>query len=175
MVRQSIRITSQPGTYALLFRCETPFQAVVGKLGPTQVGAGYWVYVGSAFGPGGLRSRLAHHLKPSTRRHWHLDYIKHALDPIEIWATNDPIRREHRWADVFAGLKGASRPIAGFGASDCSCLSHLIHMPRRPDYAIFKKQIQTEKAVNGSLLRYGLDSGIQRPFKLKGDNASAGV
>ena len=42
------------GTYALMFKCATPFQAVAGKFGPVFLSTGYWIYVGSAFGPGGL-------------------------------------------------------------------------------------------------------------------------
>ena len=150
---QSIRITRHPGTYALVFLCKTPFHAVIGKFGPIRIATGYWVYVGSAFGPGGLRARLAHHLKPSTRPHWHLDYIKCGLHPVEIWATDDDVKRECGWAGVFSELKGATRPIAGFGASDCSCRSHLIHLPRRPDFSEFSIKTEAEKSSNGSLFR----------------------
>ena len=154
---QPLKIGEAQGTYALVFQCKTSFHAVIGKLGSIRIGTGYWVYVGSAFGPGGLRSRLTHHLKPSTRPHWHLDYIKTALHPVEIWATTNAVKREHEWAGVFSTLKGATRPIAGFGASDCSCLSHLIHLPRRPDFSKFKKQIITKKSANGALFRWVLD------------------
>ena len=41
------------------------------------------------------KSIVAHHLKPSYRQHWHLDYIKHGLQPIEIWTTTDLVKREH--------------------------------------------------------------------------------
>ena len=157
MVDQSIQITKQQGTYALMFKCEIPFLAVAGRLGSIQIDSGFWVYVGSAFGPGGLRSRLAHHLKPSTRPHWHLDYIKHALHPIEIWVTVDEVKREHDWAGIFSTLKGAVRPIEGFGASDCSCLSHLIHLPRRPDYSTFLKQTGTIEPANSAFFRFVLD------------------
>ena len=48
--------STKHGTYALVFGCSAPFQAVAGKLGPVFLSSGYWIYVGSAFGPGGLRS-----------------------------------------------------------------------------------------------------------------------
>jgi Uri superfamily endonuclease len=155
LVCQSMRITNEPGTYALVCLCQTPFHAVIGKLGSKRIAAGYWVYVGSAFGPGGLRARLAHHLRPSARPRWHLDYIKTALQPIDIWATDDVVKREHDWAGVFSALKGATRPIAGFGASDCSCRSHLIHLPRRPDVSTFSEKI---KSADSSLFRWVLDT-----------------
>jgi Uri superfamily endonuclease len=147
------------GTYALVFNCSAPFQAVIGKLGPVFLTSGYWIYVGSAFGPGGLRSRLSYHLKPSHRPHWHLDYIKSALRPVEIWTTTDTIKREHDWAAIFSTGNGASRPIAGFGATDCTCRSHLIHLPRRPSFYRFKKQTRTVIPAHGPLFRLDLKKG----------------
>lgn len=149
------------GTYALVFNCSTSFQAVVGKLGPVYLSSGYWIYVGSAFGLGGLRSRLSHHLKPSHRPHWHLDYIKSTLRLVEIWTTTDTIKREHDWAAIVSTFNGASRPIEGFGATDCTCRSHLIHLPRRPGFFRFKKQTRTVIPAQGRLFRYDLK---QEPF-----------
>jgi len=144
------------GTYALIFSCPVPFKAVAGKLGPVFISSGYWIYVGSAFGPGGLRSRLSHHLKPSHRPHWHLDYIKSALRPVEFWTTTDPVKREHNWAAVLAALNGASRPIQGFGATDCTCRSHLIHLPRLPGFYHFTMQVCREIPAHGPLSRFDL-------------------
>lgn len=145
MAGQSLKISNHSGTYALVFKCNAPFEAVVGKLGPVKISAGYWVYVGSAFGPGGLRSRLAHHLKPSTRPHWHLDYIKSALHLVKIWTTTDAFKREHAWATAFSTMKDASCPIANFGATDCTCRSHLIHLQRPPCFSWFKKHLRIVK------------------------------
>ena len=147
------------GTYALIFSCSAPFQAVAGKLGPVFISSGYWIYVGSAFGPGGLCSRLSHHLKPSHRPHWHLDYIKSALRPIEIWTTTDPVKREHDWAALFSARNGASRPIAGFGATDCKCRSHLIHMTRPPSFCRFEKRARRVMLAHGPLFRFDLTKG----------------
>lgn len=145
------RIPPDHGTYALIYRCDVPFQAVAGKLGPVSFAAGHWIYIGSAFGPGGLKSRLTHHLKPAVRPHWHLDYVKHALIPIEIWLTTDPLKQEHAWASDLWHLKGASCPIAGFGASDCTCRAHLIHLRRQPGFNGFSKRIR--KTTQGDLMR----------------------
>ncbi len=147
------------GTYALVFRSSAPFQAVAGKLGSVFLSSGYWIYVGSAFGSGGLRSRLSHHLKPSHRPHWHLDYIKSALRPIEIWTTTDPVKREHDWATLFSDLNGASRPIEGFGATDCKCRSHLIHMTRSPGFYRFEKQVRRVIPAHGPIFRFDLTKG----------------
>jgi len=139
-----MRHINQPGTYALVYQCTTPFRATVGKLGPMEGGPGCWIYVGSAFGSGGLKARLRHHLKPSQRPHWHLDYIKAGLQPLEIWVTADTEKREHAWAQVFSGLQGSTCPAAGFGATDCSCRSHLIFRSRRPSFSTFRKKVRQQ-------------------------------
>lgn len=145
------KIPSGHGTYALVYRCDTPFAAVAGKLGPVSFATGHWVYVGSAFGPGGLKARLNHHLIPSLRPHWHLDYVKHALTPLEIWLTTDSDKHEHAWASDLWHLKGASCPIAGFGASDCACRAHLIHLRRQPSFVGLKRRIGI--TIQGVLVR----------------------
>ena len=145
------RIPRARGTYALIYQCDAPFQTVVGRLGPVCLSTGYWIYVGSAFGPGGLKSRLGHHLKPSHRPHWHLDYVKHFLKPVEIWLSTDTIKQEHVWAIDLSCLIGATCPIAGFGASDCSCLSHMIHLRRKPGFSGFQKRIR--QTTKGRLMR----------------------
>lgn len=142
-----------PGTYALIFHCDAPFRVRVGKLGFVEGPRGYWIYVGSAFGPGGLASRLAHHLKPSQRPHWHLDYLKTAFRPVDIWTTTDPVKRECIWARCFSALKGSTCPIAGFGASDCTCLSHLIHRLRKPGFVNFRRNLRRQIANHGPLYR----------------------
>jgi Uri superfamily endonuclease len=37
---------------------------------------GYYLYLGSALGLGGLRTRIADRQKPSLRPHWHFDYLR---------------------------------------------------------------------------------------------------
>jgi len=90
-----------------------------------QLQHGYYVYVGSALGPGGLRARIAHHQKLSTRPHWHIDYLRAHAQIKCIWFSYDVRRREHQWAGVMGTVSRAKIPLRGFGASDCNCQSHL--------------------------------------------------
>ena len=153
------RIPAHHGTYALIFRCDARFEAEVGKLGTVSFITGHWVYIGSAFGSGGLRSRLGHHLKPTPRPHWHLDYVKHGLEPIEIWLTVHSAKHEHRWAEVLSRLSGATCPVKGFGASDCRCRTHLIHLRQRPDFIRFKNRVG--EAIDGTLIRMPVPAAAQ--------------
>ena len=77
--------TPQTGTYALVLASTKAAPVRVGKLGSLQLQPGFYVYVGSAHGPGGLRARLAHHLEPTARPHWHIDYLRAHTNPEEVW------------------------------------------------------------------------------------------
>jgi Uri superfamily endonuclease len=154
LICMDMKITSQHGTYALVFQCHQPKAVTVGNLGDVLIASGFWIYVGSAFGPGGLRSRLRHHLKPSPSPHWHMDYIKTVMQPVEIWTTTDTVKREHEWARALASLRGASQPIAGFGATDCDCRAHLIHLCRQPQISGFRSKIRKMIPSQGRLSKW---------------------
>ena len=142
---------AQPGTYALGMRCSSDQQVEVGKLGSLRLQSGFYVYVGSAFGPGGLKARIAHHVKISERPHWHIDYLHPALDLTEIWFTHDSRHREHQWAGVLANLSGATIPISGFGASDCRCNSHLFFFDSPPSGAGFCRRVHAILNPHGKI------------------------
>jgi len=52
------------------------------------------MFVGSAFGPGGLRSRIKHHTQPVRSAHWHIDYLRQAANVIDIWHSADDESRQ---------------------------------------------------------------------------------
>ena len=114
------------GIYCLILEndaCIIP----IGSLGEVPFQRGWHVYAGSALGPGGL-SRVRRHLQLSARKrpapHWHID---HLLVSPHFWiqytvCAPTTLRLECRLA---AAIGGDS--IGGFGASDCSCRSHLFY------------------------------------------------
>jgi len=126
------------GTYVLSLSLQTGCCIQIGKLGTFHFPTGYYCYVGSAFGPGGLEGRLRHHLRPSQRPHWHLDYLKRCTEPESIWIVPDGVKHEHTWAKALSTMAGASVPASKFGASDCKCPSHLYHFQREPSLSRFK-------------------------------------
>ena len=136
------RLQSTPGTYALLLSAASDELVQIGRLGQLHVRAGFYVYVGSAFGPGGVRAHLAHHCRPAARPHWHIDYLRVAAHIITIWYTYDTLRREHQWAEVLQRACGASIPLQRFGASDCTCASHLYCLRTRPSWNAFRSGIR---------------------------------
>ena len=144
---------SYPGTYALLLSASRKGIITVGKIGTLQLQPGFYVYIGSAFGPGGLKARIGHHCKNTAHPHWHIDYLTSALTLKEIWYTGDPVRREHQWAETISIIRGASVPLIGFGSSDCRCQSHLYFFKSKPGSKHFRRKIQSN--IDGHSRIYG--------------------
>ena len=140
--RRPPHLQSTPGTYALTLSATADALVQIGLLGQLHVRAGFYVYVGSAFGPGGVRARIAHHCRPAARPHWHIDYLRVAVHPITIWYTYDTLRREHQWAEVLRRTHGVSIPLQRFGASDCTCVSHLYFLSTRRSWHAFRGGIR---------------------------------
>ena len=134
-------MTNAPGTYALLLRSETQRDIGVGALGTMTVRPGAYVYVGSAFGPGGLRARVQRHARGDGARHWHVDALRAATTLDAVWYTHDPERRECTWADIVWSLPDATVPLEGCGASDCNCSAHLARITEGPSLDRFRDQI----------------------------------
>ena len=125
------------GTYALVLHLEQREEITVGKLGTFTFPAGYYLYVGSALGPGGLEARLARHRRREKKLRWHVDYLLAHAQLMEVWSAASTDKLECLWAQVAQALPGTEVPVPGFGSSDCRCLSHLIYLARKPTYEEF--------------------------------------
>jgi Uri superfamily endonuclease len=123
-------IASAPGAYVLLAHLAEPACIAVGALGERTFEAGYYLYVGSALG--GLRARLARHLRAEKRLHWHIDYLLEQARVCEVWWAVSPERLECAWASALSGAAGMAPCAAPFGASDCRCATHLFYGAERP-------------------------------------------
>lgn len=127
------------GTYLLLLRMNNPHQIEIGKLGCFNFPAGNYIYLGSAFGPGGIYARINRHRKLQKPLHWHIDYLrsKCVITAVIIWnqehglaGTSIPILRfECLWSKTLLSIPRALIPVSGFGSSDCQsgCPSHLLY------------------------------------------------
>jgi Uri superfamily endonuclease len=142
-------VQSRPGTYALLLSSATNALIRIGRLGNLLLQRGFYVYVGSALGPGGVRGRLGHHVRPAERPHWHIDYLRKKTTLEAVWFRYHRKSLEHAWAKRFGEMPGASVPMAGFGSSDCDCQSHLFFFKKcpRPPARIGAISLKLKKAV----------------------------
>lgn len=127
----------EPGTYALLLRSRSNKKIMVGRLGQINLELGYYIYVGSAFGPGGVKARVSRHMRRKETRHWHIDYAREFMEPYAVWYSHDNNHLEHIWAQKLEEINSMSSVI-GFGCSECKCTSHFFHTTIKPDFAMLR-------------------------------------
>ena len=121
-----------PGTYALILKSESNTCVQIGRWREIQLKPSYYIYVGSALGPGGIRARVSRHLRTDKRPHWHIDYLRRYVSLVEVWVGYDAKPLEHQWATIFLNTPGMTS-IQGFGCSDCKCSSHLFYTDKMPN------------------------------------------
>ena len=121
------------GAYALLIALPMPLRIDIRRLGGVELPPGRYVYCGSANGPGGLRARLARHLRHDKKPHWHVDRITAVSEVIAVYIAVGGCE-----CDLMARVLSTPNtwvPIAGFGSSDCrDCPSHLATVA--PDFRL---------------------------------------
>ena len=127
---------SKPGTYVLVMRSRRRVTAQIGRWGRLDVRPGYYLYVGSAFGPGGVAARVSRHCREAKSKRWQVDYLREHAAMAAVWCSHDTVRLEHHWAQALAEMPG-SLPVPGFGCSDCHCEAHLFFSQRPPDFQAF--------------------------------------
>ncbi|MDY6770104.1 MAG: GIY-YIG nuclease family protein [Candidatus Nanohaloarchaea archaeon] len=122
------------GTYTLLIRLAADAAITVGALGELEFDHGFYGYTGSAFGPGGF-ARVDRHRRTAAgdneTRHWHIDHL--LAHPEAAIVDVFTLEGEDRECDIAQELPG--EPVDGFGASDCSCGSHLMFSRDRDELA----------------------------------------
>lgn len=133
------------GTYLLIMQSEARQQIEVGRLGLMQLDVGYYLYVGSAFGPGGVRARAKHHMAISARPRWHIDYLRRVCELKAVWCCYDEVHREHQWVTLLESQPGLTIGMAGFGASDHPGKSHLFYCYDEPSFVAFSRRARKQK------------------------------
>ncbi len=116
------------GAYLLLMEMKTPQTIKVGGLGMIDFKKGWYIYVGSAMA--NLTARIERHERRRKKMHWHVDWLRDKADRV----VPLPIRSSAKIECEIAGAVGhrfISGP-KGFGASDCSCPTHLFFSKGNP-------------------------------------------
>ncbi len=134
-------VPATPGSYLLIFHLPTAIDRLcVGKLGVFSLQPGCWIYAGSAWGAGGLRSRLRRHFQPQKKAHWHIDFLSNHLPPTAFFAleqTDRSVRLECAWTQHLLRQPGFFAPIPHFGSSDCrDCPAHLVYIEGSGDWGV---------------------------------------
>jgi Uri superfamily endonuclease len=132
MTEEELNLPASKGIYLLVFYLSQVTEITIGRQGKQTFAAGWWFYVGSAYGPGGLRARLKHHIAHKHKRlHWHLDYFRPYAQLNELLLFDESRDFEHQIADYLGTELKLAYPEVGFGASDCDCPSHMFYSPVR--------------------------------------------
>jgi Uri superfamily endonuclease len=98
----------------------------VGGLGSHRYERGVYAYVGSALA--GVEQRVGRHKSQKKQLRWHIDYLLANADILATVAIpGDQKEVECAMAQALQVCEGVSIPVAGFGASDCRCDSHLLY------------------------------------------------
>lgn len=116
------------GAYALVIRLGSPVAVSIGQT-EHLLGAGWYVYAGSAHGPGGVGARLRRHFRRDKKVHWHVDRLTIAAGDILAVALEGG--SECKIVDRLIRSNDFIFPQDGFGSSDCRiCRSHLLQWRR---------------------------------------------
>ncbi|MBS1250369.1 MAG: hypothetical protein MAG431_01963 [Chloroflexi bacterium] len=142
---------SESGTYILILHPKEATEIQVGVLGDFSLASGFYLYVGSAHGPGGVAARVNRHLSPRKKLHWHIDYLTKQASIFAVWYAYGVRKFEHSWAKVLGQMTGAESPMVGFGSSDCACPTHLFYFPQKPSLEEFQDLTQNQNLLTADL------------------------
>ncbi len=133
----------EKGTYVLIASAPQMKRIAIGQLGEFDIVTGFYAYVGSPLGAGGLGGRIRHHLESTASPHWHIDYLLRVAQSIEVWYSTTDRKLEHHWADLLEQAPNSQVPLPRFGSSDYhrSRSSHLFYCGRRPAFGWFRQQL----------------------------------
>lgn len=113
------------GSYMLIILIRGSLRVKPGSLPPARLPPGYYVYVGSAMGPGGFERRVSRHLRRVKRARWHIDYLT-KLRMVEIrraFYIRLPYG-ESKLTGLLSSL-GFQKIVKGFGSTDSQDFTHL--------------------------------------------------
>ena len=137
-------IPDTPGTYILILKVLSSRTVKAGMLGKVNLAPGFFAYVGSALGVGGLRARTRRHIISDKKPCWHIDYIRPYAFINEIWFCSVKKRLEHTAAMVIQSLPETVIAADNFGSSDCRCSSHLFRFDGKPSFKKFRKAFKVQ-------------------------------
>lgn len=112
------------GVYILKIKLEKKIEIEIGALGKNTFAPGYYFYTGTA--QRNLEARIKRHYSSDKNFHWHIDYFLAEAELEKNFVFELSGEAECFLAQVLKE-NGGTTPVSGFGASDCSCGSHLIY------------------------------------------------
>ena len=117
------------GSYALILKLKKDSEIKVGSLGKIKFKKGFYCYIGSALGKGGIEKRIGRYERLDKKKKgkikWHIDYllINPNISILSVFIFPSKRKIECKISKIFE--KKADKSIKKFGSSDCKCNSHL--------------------------------------------------
>lgn len=165
-----VDLPDEKGTYILILELLQMKRLEIGRLGAFDFQPGYYAYIGSACGPGGIRSRIQHHLESVADPHWHIDYLMIHARPVEVWFAISDRKLERDWAELLESLACFRPSVRRFGSSDYrrSRTTHLFYSKRRPLFRWFEQQVRTQfdPGIEPRCVRFDSPVCLPRPGDL---------
>lgn len=119
------RVPRCGGAYLIELFLKEPVAVDYGRNGQITLDPAWYFYVGSAYGPGGLASRIGRHFRKRKKIHWHIDQLTNRA--LQIYALPVDNGSECDLVVKLSSLREFDHPLPGFGSSDCPrCISHLL-------------------------------------------------
>jgi Uri superfamily endonuclease len=127
------------GSYVLILENEEACDIKVGNLGVLKFERGFYAYIGSMFGPGGLEARIRRYFVGG-RKHWHIDYILDHMEIVKVFVSPD---KDYESIIANIGVKRFNY-VKRFGCSDKkNDISHLLYFRERVEVNAFIKIIKS--------------------------------
>ena len=139
---------SETGSYVLILKCSQYKEIVVGKSGRMELEPGFYLYAGSAFGPGGISARVSRHLRTGKNLRWHIDFLREQTHVHAVLLEYSETRREEPWVRHMAECGRFKIPMAGFGSTDSRHRAHLFYTAGTPDLTQLADQLDGNVRVN---------------------------
>jgi len=127
MFHGAAELPRDPGAYVLLIELDRRLPLDLPAFRGAAIAPGIYGYCGSAYGFGGIRARVAHHLRQDKAVRWHVDRLTLAGRVSRVG-----IRLAGHECDLVGTLldRGGDPVLPGFGSSDCrGCPAHLLRLP----------------------------------------------
>ncbi|ADL11853.1 GIY-YIG nuclease family protein [Acetohalobium arabaticum] len=121
----------ESGIYNLIISLKEDCKIKVGSLGEFEFKSGYYIYTGTA--QQNLSARIERHRSKNKKLHWHIDYLLQKAEVIEVKTWAKDREAECQIHQKLAIKPEFTEPVVGFGASDCSCKTHLLYSPQKPE------------------------------------------
>ncbi len=119
-------LRNETGTYLLVMQSSVSYTVEVGAKGTILLREGTYLYVGSAFGAGGVEARVRRHARTDHAKHWHIDYIRPHCTLQGACISYADTKLECLWARTLLDMACTSAPGQGIGSSDCDCPAHFM-------------------------------------------------